>query len=115
MKLGSPHLSILMNFLLLVLSIGGVLVLLQFRSALWQESDTPNILKAALFMELTHADVAVVNSKPQRLLVKTFSSLKIYLEQQDWTWVDQMGAVVWYQNLFEKSAQSPYIQGFEWN
>lgn len=55
-------------------------------------------------MELTRANVTPINSNKKRLLVKTFSSLKTYLEKQDWIWMDQGGAVVSYrkenQNLY---------------
>ena len=55
-------------------------------------------------MELTRANVTLVNSNQKRLLVKTFSSLKTHLEKQGWIWMDQAGAVVSYhkgnQNLY---------------
>jgi hypothetical protein len=91
-----PCLRITCFLLMLCSSIGVLFFLFLFGTALHQEKDTPDILKAILSMELTRANVTPVNSNQNRLLVKTFSSLKTYLEKQGWIWIDQAGAVVLY-------------------
>lgn len=75
---------------------GASLFFLQFGTALRQEKDTPDILKAAFEIELNSTDVTTINSNPKRLLVRSFDALKIYLEQQGWTWADQFGSAVIY-------------------
>jgi hypothetical protein len=87
----------------------GMLFLLQFGSALNQEPDTANILKAALHMELNRTDVMVVNYQPKRLLVRNFPALKTHLKQQGWTWIDQAGAVVIYHRRNERMAANCHM------
>lgn len=96
MKLQNYRLHASLSFLLFFGSSSILIFLLYFGAALSQEKDTPEILKAAISMELTRANVAMVSSNQQRLLVRTFPSLKTYLEQHGWTWKDQMGAFVVY-------------------
>lgn len=55
-----------------------------------------------MFMELTRTNVAMVGSNQQRLLIRTFPSLKTYLEQYGWTWKDRMGAVVVYSKVHRR-------------
>lgn len=95
MRLQNYHLRASQGLLLLIAS-GILTFLLYFGTALSQEKDTPEILKTAMFMELTRTNVAMVGDHQQRLLIRTFPSLKTYLEQYGWTWEDQMGAVVVY-------------------
>ncbi len=88
------------NFILLVCELLGVGVLfffLYFQSALSQEKDNLDILKAALRIELTPTELALVKGKPQRLLVKGSSdALETYLSDKGWTFVSQTGAHVVY-------------------
>jgi hypothetical protein len=104
MQLISPRLRITCFFLMLCSSVGVLFFLSLFGTALRQEKDTPDILRAVLSMELTRANVTPVNSNQKRLLVKTFSSLTTHLGKQGWIWIDQAGAVVSYrkgnQNLY---------------
>lgn len=97
MKLQHYRLHSILCFLFLGSSI--LTFLLYFGAALSQEKDTPEILKTAMFMELTRTNVATVGDHQQRLLIRTFPSLKTYLEQYGWTWKDQMGAVVVYSKV----------------
>lgn len=77
--------------------IAGVLwFIFQFGTALRQEKDTPDVLRAALNIELTGTDVTTINSNPKRLLVRSFDALKVYLNEQGWTWKDQLGGLVIY-------------------
>jgi hypothetical protein len=96
MILKSSRLLIFISSLGLFFVIGVLFFLYQFGSALRQEKDTPDILKAAFHIELTRTDVTTVNSNPKRLLVRTFDALKVYMEQQGWTWTDQAGSLVTY-------------------
>jgi hypothetical protein len=104
MQLVSSRLRIMCFFLMLCSSVGVLFFLSLFGTALRQEKDTPDILRTVLSMELTRANVTPINSNKKRLLVKTFYSLKTYLEKQGWIWIDQGGAVVSYrkenQNLY---------------
>lgn len=95
MRLQKYHLHASQGFLLLIAS-SIFTFFFYFGAALSQEKDTPEILKTAIFMELTRTNVAKVGDHQQRLLIRTFPSLKTYLEQYGWIWKDQMGAVVVY-------------------
>ena len=97
MILNSSRLLTLSSFLGLL----AILFLFRFGTALHQEKDTPDILKAAFKIELSGTDITTINSNPKRLLVRSFDALKVYLEQQGWSWTDQAGSFVTYhhQNL----------------
>lgn len=95
MKLKNYSLLMLKGFLL-VLGSSILIYFLPFATAINQEKDTPEIVKAAISMELTRANASIVGSNQQRLLVRSFPSLKTYLEQHGWMWTDQMGAMVIY-------------------
>ncbi|MBE9014544.1 hypothetical protein IQ250_30595 [Pseudanabaenaceae cyanobacterium LEGE 13415] len=82
--------------LALLCATGGLGFFLYFGAALSQERDTPEILKSALQMELGGRNVVLVNGNRDRLLVRSFDSLRTHLEQQGWTWEDQFGAVTFY-------------------
>ncbi len=104
MNLKSSRLLIFVSSLGLFLIVGVLFFLYQFGSALRQEKDTPDVLKAAFHIELTRTDVATINSNPKRLLVRTFDALKVYMEQQGWTWTDQLGGMV----IYHKGSQRLY-------
>lgn len=96
MQLRHSQLWLANGFLILVVGIAIFFSPLGVGTALNQEKDTPEILKAILSLEVTRADIAVVGSNPKRMLVRSFSSLRSHLEQQGWTWQDQLGAQVVY-------------------
>jgi hypothetical protein len=104
MNLKSSRLLIFVSSLGLFLIVGVLFFLYQFGSALRQEKDTPDVLKAAFHIELTRTDAATINSNPKRLLVRTFDALKVYMEQQGWTWTDQLGGMV----IYQKGSQRLY-------
>ncbi|HTL88558.1 MAG TPA: hypothetical protein VL134_04100 [Leptolyngbya sp.] len=78
-----------------ILLMGGTLFLwLYFRAALAQERDTPDVIKAAVKLELTSADVVPIHDNPNRLIIRAGSlGFKTYLEQQGWVEVDRLGAL----------------------
>jgi hypothetical protein len=77
--------------------LGALFLFLYFQAALGQEKDTPDLVKAALTIELTSADMAWVSANQQRVLVRSSSSaLKTYLEDKGWTFADQMGGYIVY-------------------
>ncbi|MBF2063241.1 MAG: hypothetical protein IGS39_02225 [Calothrix sp. C42_A2020_038] len=47
-------------------------------------------------MELTRANASIIGSNRQRLLVRSSSDLKTYLEQHGWMWKEQLGGMVIY-------------------
>lgn len=98
MKSSNYRLLVLKSFLL-VLGSSILIYLFSFTTAINQEKDTPEIIKTAIFMELTRTNACVVGSNQQRLLVRSYSDLKTYLEQHGWMWTDQLGAMV----MFHKS------------
>ncbi|MBD1864573.1 MULTISPECIES: hypothetical protein [Trichocoleus] len=102
MRLQNSQLLLFTSFLTLFCGGGALLFFLYFGTALSQEDDTPDILRSALQMELTHADITAVKSNPKRLLVRSFSALKTHLEQRGWTWVDQMGSLVVYRQAAQQ-------------
>lgn len=83
--------------LILLCSAGGLAFFVYFGAALSQERDTSDIVKAALQMEFSGKNVALINKNRDRLLVRSFDTLRTHLEQQGWTWKDQLGAAVFYQ------------------
>jgi hypothetical protein len=84
--------------MLSLLSASGLLLFFwYFGSALGQEKNTPDVLKAIVDMELSRRDVRAIASNPNRLLVRNFYTLRTHLEQQGWTWQDQFGPRVIYQ------------------
>lgn len=80
-----------------LIAIGSIGYIASLSSAFAQEPDSLSILKTALQLELTRANVALVNSSSQRLLVRDNAALSHYLHKQGWSWTDQMGARVVYQ------------------
>jgi len=92
--------------LTLLCTTGGLAFFIYFGAALSQERDTPEIFKSALQMEFGGKDIALVNGNRDRLLVRSFDSLKTHLEQQGWTWQNQFGAGVFYQKGNQRLAAS---------
>lgn len=86
----------------LVLLSGAGAFFLIFGSALGQERDTPDVLKAILQLELSRADVVAIKGNPQRLSVRSFSSLQASLERQNWILDDRLGAAVFYHKSNQK-------------
>ncbi len=58
-----------------------------------QEKDTPEILKAAMRMELSLSTAARIGSGQQRLLVRASSGLESYLNQRGWTLADRLASL----------------------
>ncbi|MGG6264783.1 hypothetical protein [Leptolyngbya sp. AN10] len=77
-------------------TVGGLAFFLYFGAALSQERDTSEIVRAALQMEFGGKNVVLVNGNRDRLLVRSFATLRTHLEQQDWTWENQFGAASFY-------------------
>lgn len=80
------------GFGLLFLSGSALVFFLTFGTALNQEKDTPEVLKAAMRMELSRSNAVRISSSQQRLLVRD-SGLTTYLEQRGWTLADRLGAM----------------------
>lgn len=89
---------------LILLSGGTIFLYLYFAAALSQERDTPDVLKAALEMELSRADVNPIHANPNRLLVRA-SGLETYLGQQGWSQVDRFGAL----RIYGKGSQRLHV------
>lgn len=89
----------LLKSFLLILGSSILIYLFSFATAVNQEKDTPEIIKTAIFMELTRTNASVVGSDQQRLLVRSYTDLKTYLKQHGWIWTDQLGAML----IFHKS------------
>jgi hypothetical protein len=70
---------------------GACLSLLMLGSALAQAKDTSDVAESSLSMESITGSVTPVTSSSQRLFVTDSSSLKVGLEAQGWTWIDQAG------------------------
>lgn len=78
---------------LALVSTGGLLFVLYFGAALFQEPDTLDIVKAAIALERTNTDAAIVNSNANRVLVRSSTGVTPYLERQGWTRTNQFGAL----------------------
>jgi hypothetical protein len=75
---------------------GACLSLLMLGSALAQVKDTSDVAKSSLSMESTPGTMPPVTVSSQRVFVTDFSSLKVSLESQGWTWIDQAGPLARY-------------------
>ncbi|MER3433249.1 MAG: hypothetical protein C4288_07430 [Leptolyngbya sp. ERB_1_1] len=80
--------------LTLLLCSGALFLYLYFRAALSQERDTSDILKAAINLEWTRTDSALIRFNSNRLLIRAGSSgLHNHLGKQGWVQVDQLGSL----------------------
>ncbi len=79
-----------------------LIFLFNFGSAVTQEPDTLNILKAAMQIQFNHTSIAAVADNKQRFLVREFSGLTLHLERQGWTFFDRIGASVFYHKGTER-------------
>jgi hypothetical protein len=91
MRFTLSRLHITIVSVLLCSGAGACLSLLMLGSALAQAKDTADVAESSLFIESTPGSVTPVTSSSQRLFVTDSSSLKVGLEAQGWTWIDQAG------------------------
>lgn len=77
--------------------LGGLAFFIYFGAALSQERDTSDVLKAAIEMEWHRSTSALVNSNPNRLLIRAGSpGLDTHLGKQGWIQTDRFGALIVY-------------------
>lgn len=83
--------------------LGSLAFFIYFGAALSQERDTSDIFKAAIEMEWNRRDSALVNSNPNRLLIRAGSQgLNTHLGQQGWFQTDRVGALISYRKGNQK-------------
>jgi hypothetical protein len=96
MQFTLSRLHITIVSVLLCSGAGACLSLLVLGAALAQAKDTSDVAESGVSVVSTPGTVTPVTSSSQRVFVTDFSSLKMGLEGQGWTWIDQGGPLVRY-------------------